>query len=405
MTKRKTNETGQKAIRIVLAVAAAILLWLYINGSSIDLISRDIEGVPVTLTNTDVLASKGLVLSNNQNYYVNLRVRGTDKNLNSIDVSEITAKVDLKDINTAGTYSPKIEVSGLSNTVILDEVKPESLSLTVDAITDKNYDVTVVTNGKPADDNTVVSAKARDQVTVDGSSEELAKLSMVSGVAQVQGMSEDSTQYVAVKAYDGQGNELSDLNISPRVVPVEIVIGKTKPVSVTAPGVSGDVASGYKVTGVSVSPATLTIGGKQEALDSVGSIALGDISVAGANSNVTREVKLNLPEGVYLMDSSSTTVSVTVSVEELTEKSYTVDKIEPRNLGAGLSVSKIQDSSVVVKVKGTASELDSIRGTDISAWLDLSGKTNGRYDVQVQVKVPAGSVENISPQTTSVTIN
>jgi YbbR domain-containing protein len=405
MTKRKTNETGQKAIRIALAIAAAILLWLYINGSSIDLISRDIEGVPVTLTNTDVLASKGLVLSENQNYYVNLRVRGTDKNLNSIDVSEITAKVDLKDIDTAGTYSPKIEVSGLSNTVILDEVKPGNLSLTVDAITDKKYDVTVVTDGKPADDNTVVSAKARDQVTVNGSSEELAKLSKVSGVAQVQGMSEDSNQYVTVKAYDSQGNELTDLDVSPRAVPVEIIIGKTKPVSVTSPGVSGDVASGYKVTGVTVSPANVTIGGKQEALDSVGTLALSDINVAGANSNVTREVKLNLPEGVYLMDSSGDTVSVTVSVEELTEKSYTVDKIEPRNLGAGLSVSKIQDSSVVVKVKGTASELDNIRGTDISAWLDLSGKTKGRYDVQVQVQVPEGSVENISPQTTSVTIN
>ncbi|MGL4284324.1 CdaR family protein [Eubacterium aggregans] len=70
-----------------------------------------------------------------------------------------------------------------------------------------------------------------------------------------------------------------------------------------------------------------------------------------------------------------------------------------------MAVDKIQDSSVVGKIKGTASELSKIKGTDISAWIDLSGKDAGKYDIPIQVKIPACTLESVSPDKTSVTLN
>ena len=101
--KRNKNDRRGWATRVVIAVALALFLWVYINGSSINLISRDIENIPVTITNEESLTAKGLVLEDQESYYVNLRVRGTENNINNLDTSLISASVDLSDVKTNGT--------------------------------------------------------------------------------------------------------------------------------------------------------------------------------------------------------------------------------------------------------------------------------------------------------------
>ncbi|MGL4546759.1 CdaR family protein [Eubacterium aggregans] len=325
--QKKKHKANEKIIRMVLAICAAIVLWLYINGSSIDLVTQDLSSIPVTFTNLNVLESKGLTLNDSRSYYVNLRVRGTEKKLDKLDPTKISAQVDLKDIDEAGNYNPEIVVHGLSNSVILEEIKPATLSLQVDRFNDKDFPVTVNTDGKPADDNAVVSATTDEKVTIDGTNEDFAKVKSVVAVVNVQGLTEDSIQYATVNAYDENGNTITGLDIEPRAVRVNIVIGKTKTVKIKAPSTTGDVATGYKVTGVTVTPNNKLIGGKQSALDALSELSVENVGVTGATTNVTKEVKLKLPDGVYFMDGSDS-VTVSVNVEEEVEKSYTVDSIE-----------------------------------------------------------------------------
>jgi YbbR domain-containing protein len=172
---------------------------------------------------------------------------------------------------------------------------------------------------------------------------------------------------------------------------------------VTTPKTSGDVSSGYKVSSVTVNPSSITIGGKQAVLDQISSVAVSDINVSGAVSNVTSENSLSLPNGVTNMDGGNK-VKVTAAVEAWIEKSYTVDTVEKRNVPEGLTVSKLQDSSVVVKLSGTASELQNLDVKTIAVWVDLTGKAKGKSDVQIQVKSPKGSVKSVSPEKTFVTL-
>ena len=95
-------------IRLLIALLLAILFWYYVNGDTSVIVSRVINDIPVTFTNSDVLAENGLVLSSNVSYYVNLQVRGTEKNLDEINTKEITAEADLSSITTAGTYDVSV---------------------------------------------------------------------------------------------------------------------------------------------------------------------------------------------------------------------------------------------------------------------------------------------------------
>ncbi|MDO4287986.1 MAG: CdaR family protein [Eubacterium sp.] len=404
MERNKKIPMNEKVVRLIFAIVLAILLWAYINGSSNDIIVQDINSIPVTLTNTEVLKENNLVLSDNRGYYVNLRVKGTDRSLTAIDRKEITAEVDLSNITSAGSYDQEIVVKGLSNSVILEEVNPQTIRLEVDSIVDSEREVSVVTEGKPAGDNVVVSAASEAKVQVTGASAALARIDKLIATADVSGMSEDGTQYQPVVAYDADGNIIEDLVFTPNVVAVDITIGKTKEIPISTPQIVGNAAEGYKATKISVSPSEKLVGAKASLLSSIASISVDAVDISGASKTVTKEVNLKLPEGASFLDGNSK-VTVTVDIEPVVERSFTVDKIDIRNLGNGLRVTKVQDSSVVVKLSGISSELNQLKNEDISAYIDLSGQNTGQVEVDIKVDAPSGTtVQAISPSKTTVTI-
>lgn len=226
--KRNKNDRRGWATRVVLAVALALFLWVYINGSSINLISRDIENIPVTITNEESLTAKGLVLEDQESYYVNLRVRGTENNINNLDTSLISASVDLSDVKTNGTITPSIVIQGLPNTVILDEIRPKTLKLSIDKIGNRRQKVAVNTSGTPANGLSVLSASTSDMVKINGSRSDLGKIDELVATADVNGITNDTSTFLRVKAYDEKGKELENVRCEPASVLAHIQVGTTK---------------------------------------------------------------------------------------------------------------------------------------------------------------------------------
>lgn len=401
--KRNKNDRRGWATRVVLAVALALFLWVYINGSSINLISRDIENIPVTITNEESLTAKGLVLEDQESYYVNLRVRGTENNINNLDTSLISASVDLSDVKTNGTITPSIVIQGLPNTVILDEIRPKTLKLSIDKIGNRRQKVAVNTSGTPANGLSVLSASTSDMVKINGSRSDLGKIDELVATADVNGITNDTSTFLRVKAYDEKGKELENVRCEPASVLVHIQVGTTKKVKVKAPKISGTPEDGYQVTDVSVTPATVLLGGDKEALDKITSVTPKNINVSGIKGDKTIESKIILPNGVIAMR-GDTRVMVTAKVEALSEKNITTHTIETRNMPQGLSLSKISSNAVNVKIEGTQKELKKISADDVEVWVDLAGKSEGKESVVLYAKTKKGTIENLTPQKVTVTL-
>lgn len=400
---KKKVSTNEKTVRVILALILAVAIWFVVNGTSTDLVEQDISGIPVTLNNIESLQEKHLVLEDNRSYYVNLTVRGTDKSLYEINPKELTAEVDMSEINAAGEQQLKVNIKGLSNSVILQEVTPSTLTLNVQNVSDSEKEVTVVTDGKPADGNAVVSAKTDDTVTLTGPEDLLSEVSEVTATLDVNGMSQNSDKYVEVVARDQNGNALDDVICKPSAVKVSVIIGLTKNVKINTPQTTGTVADGYKVTKVTVEPDVVTIGGLESVLRTIDSLSVDAIDVSGASKSVTKDMALQLPEGASLLESGQK-VKVTVEIESLVEKNFTVNHIEARNLGTGLTVAKVDDSSAVVKIRAVASELNKINTDAIHVWLDLKDLGKGDHEVSLQVEIPAGEVVSVTPAKTNVKI-
>ncbi|MBC3803777.1 hypothetical protein GH808_04930 [Acetobacterium fimetarium] len=402
MANKKKIPLHEKLIRVFIAIGIAITLWFMVNGNADMLITQDFNSIPITLTNADTLAGKNLVLAEDKNYYLNLQVKGTDKSLRNTSMKEITAEVDLSEIKEKGTYDLDVDVKGLSNSVIVSSKNPTTIQIEVDSIVKEDLGVDVEVEGKPADDRAVISAEASEKVEVEGPEESIARIDKIIGTADVNGLTTDTTKHVTVTAYDASGNPIDDVEILPNVVSAEIVLGKTKSMSII-PSTSGAPASGYIVTGLVVEPSKVVIGAKENLLNAIDSIPMDAIDVSGQSKTFTKDVSLTPPAGCYFLNDSGK-VKVTVNIETPVEKSFTLDKVNVTNLGAGLVVSKIKDSKVVLKLEGANSVINSQNASQIEAYVDCANLGPGEYELPIQTNLSQAIVKSISPAKTTVTI-
>lgn len=399
---KKKISLQERLIRILASVGIAITLWFMVNGNADMLITQDFNSIPITLTNVEALTEKNLVLADDKNYYLNLQVKGTDKNLRNVNMKEVTAEVDLSDIDEKGTYDLDVEVKGLANSVIISSMNPTSLAIEVDNIIKEALDVVVLLEGKPANDLSVISAKSQEQVEVEGPEESIARIDKITTTVDVSGLESDTTRHLEVAAYDATGNPITDLEILPNVVEVEIVLGKTKSIGII-PSTTGNPANGYIVTGVQIEPSKVLIGAKEALLNAIDTIPIDPIDVSGQSKTFTKDINLTPPQGCYFLDDSGK-VKATISIESPVEKSFTIDKLVTRNLGTGLVAAKVKDTRVVVKLEGASSILNSLNASQIEAFVDCANLGPGEYELPIQTNLSTSLVKSVTPSKTTVII-
>ena len=399
---KKKISLQERLIRILASVGIAITLWFMVNGNADMLITQDFNSIPITLTNVEALTEKNLVLADDKNYYLNLQVKGTDKNLRNVNMKEVTAEVDLSDIDEKGTYDLDVEVKGLANSVIISSMNPTSLAIEVDNIIKEALDVVVFLEGKPANDLSVISAKSQEQVEVEGPEESIARIDKITTTVDVSGLESDTTRHLEVAAYDATGNPITDLEILPNVVEVEIVLGKTKSIGII-PSTTGNPANGYIVTGAQIEPSKVLIGAKEALLNTIDTIPIDPIDVSGQSKTFTKDINLTPPQGCYFLDDSGK-VKATISIESPVEKSFTIDKLVTRNLGTGLVAAKVKDTRVVVKLEGASSILNSLNASQIEAFVDCANLGPGEYELPIQTNLSTSLVKSVTPGKTTVII-
>ncbi len=396
----------QYVLRLIISLVLAILVWYSISGRSNNIITREITNIPVTVSNESSLKEKGLIINNNIQYYVNLEIRGTEASLDSIDEDDLVATINLADINSDGAQSLPVVIEGLNNSVILDQTTPSNIQIEVNEIKDKEFTPDIIAQGKPADNYSVVATKTSEKVKVDGPNDQIDKISRISGVVSVDGITQTSYQYVDLNAYDEDGNLIENITVNPKTVHVEVEIGITKQVQVDSPEITNLTTAEYEVTKTEVNPATVTIAGEQDVINATNSIKTAPISITDTKQDKTYSINTDLivPDGISIVGNTSE-VSVDVYIERINNKNINVSDINVNGLGSNLEVQKIDPGSLNVSVSGTSSKLSKVDSSNVKASIDVSGMGEGTYKVPVNINLEGVTVNTINPPTVSVVIN
>ncbi len=209
---------------------------------------------------------------------------------------------------------------------------------------------------------------------------------------------------VDLVAVDARGNVVSPVTIQPSSVHVTIPVGeqqvnRTLPV---VPNVTGNLAPGYAILDVTVTPLTATVSGSGSAMEALTGVPTAPISVAGRTTDLTATVALQPPTGIAVLESGGVQVHIQVMVET-----------GSRSFGAGVLLTGARSDrtyslsvpDVLVTLGGSSNALDQADPAGLYVTASVAGLDAGTFSVSVRFTPPPGtSLVAISPSSVQVTV-
>ncbi len=324
------------------------------------------------------------------------------------DPNSVRAIVDLSQLKP-GLYDAPVQVDVAYQPVQVVSVVPSRLNITVDRRASKEVAVTVNLRGEVAVGYYASAPVVSPQrVTVSGPATAVDKVAAVQAEVYIGGERETIKRDVLLKAVDTDGKIVAGVSIQPNHVAVTVRVrqlGGYRDVAVKVRLV-GQVASGYRITNVTVSPPVVTVFSKnpQKVRDLPGFVETEPLDISGATDDIDARLKLVLPQGISLVGEDTVLVQVGVAA---IETSVTMSlPVEVTGLGADLQVKEISPKLVDVILSGPLPVLDGLQPSAVRVTVDVSGLTVGTYQLKPSVEVlkEQVKVESFLPVTVEVTL-
>ena len=299
--------------------------------------------------------------------------------------------VDLTGL-TPGTHKVNIEYEqGLSGieysvnpsiaTVIIYKKVSDTRPLTYDLVNSEKIDSTLVVNSVKLD---------VDEVTIRGAEYKIDQVTTVKALIDLEQLSakETGTQTINnidLKAYDVKGN-IVDVEFVPLKVNAEIDLAspsKVVPLNFVS---EGTLSTGKAIENYSFSQNEVTIYGDSETLNGISGIDV-NVDVSDIKEDSSFKVEIKKPAGIKSISTNYITVSLQIT-DSSTEPIKFDIPLTGMNVGEGLIAQPLDDENgfIMVEVQGASSVLTSIDKSDIIAYVDLEGLTEGTYTKEIIVK-------------------
>jgi YbbR domain-containing protein len=373
-------------------------------------IAVDQRKISMRESSAEVLKDVPVIAEYNQESYV---IEGLP---DKVDVTLIGGKSDLYFAKQSGTQNIVVDLSDLkpgthkvsinytqdfraleysvnpsTATIIIYQKESATKNVTYDLINQNKL------GEKKIVDNVTISAS---EVIVKGPEYKLNQVAIVKALINLEKLptQEVGTQTidnVPLVAYDENG-EIVDVEIVPETLSAEVVIkspSKEVPIKIVP---KGTVAFGYAIKSIVASDSKITVWGSSEALADLKYIEVS-VNVSDIKSDQQYKLEIAKPTGVRYMSISTITVNVTLDATSDHELSNV--GLKYKNLNEDkykVQASSSEDTNVTVILKGVSSVIEQIKETDVTAYIDLSGYTEGEYEVEVKVEGNDSRVEYVA---------
>ena len=167
--------------------------------------------------------------------------------------------------------------------------------------------------------------------------------------------------------------------------------------------VDGTPKPGFVVSETTVEPATVVVLGPQRRISANTSATTDRVSIDGASSTVTANVKVGIGDASLRLR-EPTTARVVVKIEAAGERTFAAARVGIRNLAQGLKA-HVEPGVISVTFRGGQSVLGRLGSDAAEPYVDVTGLGPGRHEVPVIVD-PVGRLTSTSrPATVTVIIN
>lgn len=340
---------------------------------------------------------------------VTLRAPTSVWNLIDADPQLVKAILDISSLSS-GAHTAELQIQVNARPVQIVNVVPKTVTFSLEPLSKKILDVDLSMTGEVAVGYQVgESILNPKQVTISGAQSKVESVTRVKVTLDLNGIRENFDELLQIELLDENGQIVEGLTVNPDSVTVTLPVsqqGGYRDVAVKV-NVIGRVASGYRLTDLSVFPQVVTVFSTDPDLVSSlpGIIETQPLDLQNAQDDINTRLSLILPEGVSIIGEQ--TVLVQAGVLPI-EGSVTLanELIEIVGLENGLTA-VVSPLSVDVILSGPLPLLDTLTRQSVRATVDLTGLSEGTYQIipKVEVLVSNIVVESILPNAVEVVIS
>jgi YbbR domain-containing protein len=377
---------------MLMALVLATLAWFVALEQANPTVERVYtQPIPVSL----VGPPEDLLIIGSFEERIKVTLRTTQTIWESLEVRDFEVTADLSDLGP-GVHEVPVEVGLDKEPLEILAVEPETVTVELDSRTNRIVPVQVDVNGTPAVGYVSRSKTVEpSDVTVRGPTSYVTRVVEAFATLSMEGTQESVEETLSVRPRDSEGESVPYVSLIPDSVDVRIPIepsGFHRTLAVKAV-LTGEVASGYRITDISIDPPTVLIFGNPADLAELeeGFIETKPINVAGAQQDVVVRPGLGVPPKVTVVPGQQ--VEVQVSVEAIQSSLTITSTPELQGLEPGYTVTLSPDIVQVV-LNGPLPRLESLGPDDVRLILDLFELPVGTHQIEPEVIAP----EEITPQ-------
>ena len=399
MIRNEKDRHDRKERRITSAVLSLVIafgLWWYVvnNVSMEDDIT--FNNIPVVREGETVLNEKNLMITEISTESVSMNLIGSREDLNKVDSSNMSVKINLSNIEEPGeriplTYVPSYPATVANTAFEVSHKNPSVIFVSVDYRRTYEIPVKVKWTGTRSEDllyDTENFTLDYTTVTITGPATVADQIKQALVTIDLSDRKESFSESFRYTLCDEEGNPVDAQWITTSVEEVQLTaqIQQIEEVALVADVVYGGGATAEN-TKITLSPEVIRVSGGKAVLEelgssyTVGTIVLADIE----KSSHEQTFPLTLPEGVTNQTGVSE-VTVTIRFSGLKTKEFVVDTIEMVNVPEGMTA-EIINANLTVRVRGPEAEISRMTEDDLSAVVDLSAAEAGTATYKAGIKI------------------
>ena len=387
----------------VIALLFAILLWGYVISIEKPEYIKRVRDIEIGIVGESVLNSRGLMLVTRDTGTTDAEILCKINKHSELTASVVSCTVDLSNraISLDDTEDSKIIPLEVTATVPTEFGTVQSLSVSQVELevaklsTRSNVQVSAKFSGRLPEGYTVEAPTNLSISTMTGRKSLLDQIVRGEVTVDLETFPINDPETLAntydcvlpVQFYNSSNLRLDDIyasNGEPFMINVRVVIRAYKevPIEPTIEMLEEGYTWSYKL-----SRSKIILYGDRTVLDGIDSIKTETITATPSMINTPMSANLIIPDGVETAQNFSKAITVTLTVEEMTDSKDVEIPITYEKIMTGTSLAESVPKTVTVKVEGPLSALDEFLNEWVTATVDLTGYAEGTVELPVRYHI------------------
>lgn len=404
---------NNKLTSVILSLIVSFGLWLYVVNNVSEQTDWTFYNIPVVREGENVLNERNLMITDISTNTVSLTLFGSRDDLNEVDGSNTSVKINLGAINEPGkvalTYTPSYPSEVGSNAFEIKDRNPAEIYVSVDYRRSFEIPVHVKWTGTRSEsyiydtENYVLDYPA---ITITGPAAVADRIDHAEVEVDLTDRVESFSESFRYTLCDADGDAVDAQRITTNIEEVRLnaQIHRIKDVKLAAEILYGGGATAQN-TKVEIKPETIRVSGGEAVLAELGDIyTVGTINLADMEKSDALKYTITLPEGVTNQTGVSEVV-VTIRFTGLKTREFVIDNFEITNVPEGMTA-EIINANLTVKVRGPEEEIVKLNERDITAVVDFSAAEVGTatYKANIVISDKYPGVGAIKTNSVSATV-